>query len=258
MIAEAREKLTNHEKQPTLPLIRLRLEVTEAAQMFHPVQFGQDFTGTVANPSDIVIFSKKFGKVKHEEVELDQKLLKETYENQSGIDSNKVEDVIAKYFEEVSGKHKLKVLSVPALQEMTRLMMKTEEKGDDKRNKIVDFYIKASMDFLEMAKKEEIPEKMEEFCTKETETFNNLIKELDKRKSAFTSGIKNVTKESASVRESRAGRGRGRGSILASTSRAKTTSTVPKKAALEVISRTRRERSISKNVTYISSASDDE
>lgn len=251
MIVEAHKKYTDHPKQPRLPLIRLRLEVTEADQMFHPVQFGQDFTDKVANPSDIVIFSKKFEKVKLE-VELDQKLLKDAYDSkQSGIEVFGIEDVIAKYFEEVSDKHKLKVMSVPALQEMTRLMIKTEEKGDDRRNKIIDFYFNASVEYLGMAKKDEIPEKMITFTEQHSaETFNNLITELEKKKTT-SSSIVNVSKTKAgesSSRGTRGGRGRGKNTVASTASRSKAT-------PIEVESRSRRERQVSKAI-YISSDDD--
>lgn len=45
--------------QPTLPLIRLRVDHSGGYETFNAVQFGQQFVDKVANPKDTVLFSKK-------------------------------------------------------------------------------------------------------------------------------------------------------------------------------------------------------
>lgn len=42
-----------------LPLIRLRVEYTNTHEIGNPQRFGQDFTNKVANPRDIIQFSRK-------------------------------------------------------------------------------------------------------------------------------------------------------------------------------------------------------
>lgn len=50
MIKRAEEKLTGHPEQPTLPLIRLRLQYNDENQMFNHIRFGQQFNLRVSVP----------------------------------------------------------------------------------------------------------------------------------------------------------------------------------------------------------------
>lgn len=47
MISKAQEKLSGDERQPQLPLIRLRISYTNEAQMFNAIRFGQQFNQRV-------------------------------------------------------------------------------------------------------------------------------------------------------------------------------------------------------------------
>lgn len=63
LIARARANWEeNHEgdsKDMMLPLIRLKVETSEAKEMTNPVRFGQDFMGRVANPRDILQYYRR-------------------------------------------------------------------------------------------------------------------------------------------------------------------------------------------------------
>ncbi len=59
MLEEAQGKLTGHPDQPTLPLLRLRVEYSDEAHMLAPGRFGNNFHDRVANPSDILLFRRK-------------------------------------------------------------------------------------------------------------------------------------------------------------------------------------------------------
>lgn len=48
-----------HEKQPTLPLIRVRVEYKDEEQTFNTIRFGQRFHSKVANPTDIVLLKRE-------------------------------------------------------------------------------------------------------------------------------------------------------------------------------------------------------
>lgn len=75
MIAQAETQLTGHPRQPTLPLIRLRLLYTDEACMFNAIRVGQMFRTRVAN-QDIVLFSKLIKRTKMEAVNLDKEALR--------------------------------------------------------------------------------------------------------------------------------------------------------------------------------------
>ncbi|XP_065316935.1 double-strand break repair protein MRE11-like isoform X2 [Gordionus sp. m RMFG-2023] len=51
--------ITGDPRQPTLPLIRIRVEYDEKLDFLNPIKFGQAFVDTVANPKDIIHFLKK-------------------------------------------------------------------------------------------------------------------------------------------------------------------------------------------------------
>lgn len=51
--------LPGHPKQPTLPLVRIRVVYTEEEQMFNACRFGYRFEGLVANTEDVVIFARE-------------------------------------------------------------------------------------------------------------------------------------------------------------------------------------------------------
>lgn len=48
-----------HEKQPQMPLLRLRVEYKTEEQCFNPIRFGQQYCDQVANPTDMVILRKE-------------------------------------------------------------------------------------------------------------------------------------------------------------------------------------------------------
>ena len=47
-----------HPKQPTQPLLRLRVEYQSQEQLFNTVRFGLQFQGQVANPNDLLLMKK--------------------------------------------------------------------------------------------------------------------------------------------------------------------------------------------------------
>lgn len=54
MIEKAKGQITDHPEQPTLPLIRLRMLFNEEHQMFNEIRFGQQFTGKVSYPFNLL------------------------------------------------------------------------------------------------------------------------------------------------------------------------------------------------------------
>eukprot|EP01133_Synstelium_polycarpum_P007728 gene7728-9058_t len=58
MILQAQEKSKGKPSEKMLPLIRLKIDYTGYSTL-NPQKFGQQFTGRVANPNDILLFSRK-------------------------------------------------------------------------------------------------------------------------------------------------------------------------------------------------------
>lgn len=56
--------LLDSETSPPLPLIRLIVKYNDDRQQFNPIRLGQQFTGKVANPNDIVLLKTSKIRVK--------------------------------------------------------------------------------------------------------------------------------------------------------------------------------------------------
>lgn len=58
-VEEAARLRTSHPRQPELPLVRLSVFYQHEGQDFNRIRFGQNFTGVVANPNDILMMKKE-------------------------------------------------------------------------------------------------------------------------------------------------------------------------------------------------------
>lgn len=79
MIELAKEQLTGHPNQPKEPLIRLRIHYSDENHMFNPIRFGHQYTGQVANPSDIIAFKKVTKRSKAEQALFDTDAMKKVF-----------------------------------------------------------------------------------------------------------------------------------------------------------------------------------
>lgn len=51
--------ITGNKKQPTLPLVRLRVEYSNEMEYFNPIRFGQQFGERVANPTEMILLKRE-------------------------------------------------------------------------------------------------------------------------------------------------------------------------------------------------------
>lgn len=79
MLARAKDLITGHSRQPTLPSIRLRIVFNNEEQMFNAIRMGQTFNDRVANPADIVTFKKNIKKEKREPSNFDKEEMKKQF-----------------------------------------------------------------------------------------------------------------------------------------------------------------------------------
>ncbi len=57
---------------PMLPLIRLKVDTTGVSDMSNPIRFGQEFQGRVANPRDLLVFTRSKRAARTGKVSVDQ------------------------------------------------------------------------------------------------------------------------------------------------------------------------------------------
>ncbi|XP_055531500.1 double-strand break repair protein MRE11 [Wyeomyia smithii] len=181
MIERAKEKLTGNVKQPKLPLIRLRLEVTSVDQQFNQIRFGQQYSGRVANPQDMISFKRKISRVKDETKPLDKEALNQAYQNQRETAAKRAEEVVERYFKEAAQENQLEILSSKSMTELTRRMVDYED--DDAAENIIKFFEKQAMQYLDgfTVNEENIEEILFKFHDKERETHGEMLKMLDSR-----------------------------------------------------------------------------
>ncbi|EFA85561.1 DNA repair exonuclease [Heterostelium album PN500] len=90
MIAKAKEKAKGKPSETMLPLIRLKIDYTGYSTI-NPQKFGQNFAGRVANPNDILLFTRK-------KVASIPKFNANPYENEKKTDDKiRVEDFISEF-----------------------------------------------------------------------------------------------------------------------------------------------------------------
>ncbi|XP_019528900.3 double-strand break repair protein MRE11 [Aedes albopictus] len=181
MIKRAEEKLTGNEKQPKVPLIRLRLDITDVEQQFNAIRFGQQYSGRVANPQDMIVFKRKITKAKDELKPLDKDALLEAYENQREATANRAEEVVDRYFKEADEDKQLELLCSKSMSELTKRMVDYED--DDAADSIIKFYERQVLKHLEgqAVNEDNIEEILEGFRSKERDTYNDMLKMLDSR-----------------------------------------------------------------------------
>ncbi|KAL7741992.1 hypothetical protein ACLKA6_018249 [Drosophila palustris] len=237
MIKQAKTMLTGHPKQPTLPLIRLRLLFSEESHMFNTVRFGQMFLTRVANPADMVKFDKlKKFRGKSEKTSVD----KEAMQRAMQVDNTtRVEQLVNSYFEQAN--NPLKLMHSKALAQITYRMV---EHGDnDAAQDIYGFYSKKAIEHLMEALPDDdnIDEELGKFRL--SHRVDDLLKEMDSSgfkekasadengtslniepKSSMSSGEETTSRGAGETTVAR-GRGRGRGRGRAAANSATTRST---------------------------------
>ncbi|KAH8391359.1 hypothetical protein KR200_004169 [Drosophila serrata] len=176
MIAQAKDQLTGHPRQPTLPLIRLRLLYTDESCMFNTIRFSQMFGTRVANVQDVVLFSKLIKRTKMEAVNLDKEALRRALEADN---ATRVEELVDRYFDEAKTKKPLRLLHSKALAEMTYRLV--ERKDANAAENIVKFYKEKAVDYLmeTLPNDENIDDALESFRVRHK--HEDLLKMLDAR-----------------------------------------------------------------------------
>lgn len=192
MIEEARKRLSGHPKQPTLPLIRLRIVFTNQDHVLNITQFGQKFEGKVANPESILAFKKNIKRQKQEVFDANKAAIESAYYKKNQQDC--VEDVVESYFNELTDDNeKLKIFSLKSLTEVCRLLV---DKGDEQGvNTIFEKVYTNAIAFMseKMCDEESIAEAIEEFQSKKSkEAFDEAVIENSRTRVQPATNVSNV------------------------------------------------------------------
>ncbi|KAG1669705.1 Double-strand break repair protein MRE11 [Nymphon striatum] len=117
-ILKKAEENIGYEKQPKLPLVRLRVEHTQDDQIFISHRFGQSYVDKVANPKDLITFHPRRADV---DSGTDSKNILSTF-NREYIETTKVEDVVKRICKSLDENKQLMLLTEEGLTEALQVI----------------------------------------------------------------------------------------------------------------------------------------
>ncbi|XP_055382702.1 double-strand break repair protein MRE11 [Condylostylus longicornis] len=177
MINESQEQISGHPKQPTLPLIRLRMVYTDEQQMFNTIRFGQQYNQRIANSNDCVLFKRGFKKLKENDPEFDKSAMEKIMETEDLV---KVEDIVERYFEEADDQKKLQIFPTKILSEMCYRL--AERNDIDAAETIVNLYKEKALSHLmeKLPNEEETKQELTDFKeNKANENYESILNSLE-------------------------------------------------------------------------------
>lgn len=176
MLVEAKTQLTNHPKQPTLPLIRLRVVYHSEAHVFNHIRFGQQYQDVVANPKDMILFKKLKKRNRQDPVNFDKgKFNQITADLEEDQNEMRVEDIVGRYFEGVESSKQLKIFSVESMAEVCRQLVQHDD--EDAVKMIIDYHKEKLCSHLNEVNPEE-KNIQDEIKTFQDTKSNDLVKPL--------------------------------------------------------------------------------
>lgn len=152
MLELAKTKLTGHPKQPTEPIIRLRIQFENEEQIFNAIRFGQAYVGRVANHNDMILRQKQ-PKKRDEIKPLDKGVMQDILKEEKANKQVRVVDIVAQYFETVGAGQQLKVLSPLCMGEIMRRLVESEDFHS--ADFLTDFHVERATKYLEEKKPQE-------------------------------------------------------------------------------------------------------
>lgn len=182
LIEDSKLQLSGHPKQPTLPLIRLRVTYFDERQVFNTIRFGQQFMEQVANPTDMVIL-KKF-KAKHENLlktDLDRNIFEEAAYAELQNTQTRVEDIVERYYLEMGDNKEVIGMSIKAMGEAVAQLI---DKDDDYAiHELIQHQENALMNHLKKTypPEEEIEDSIRSFSANIKQTEEEALVMLKKR-----------------------------------------------------------------------------
>lgn len=225
MIKKGNEQAAENDQSSLLPLIRLRIQLSDDELKFHAAKFSAQFSKKVANPNDIILFTKRKGesKTKDDEEGIDFDEMNKLIDRDVAFGKIQIEDIIHEYFEN-SGTQ-LDFIPEKALTLAVKEVV--EKESTDAIDDLVEEQTKRARNYLKSItnlKEEAIMEEIKNFKEKSSEEdLMSLFKDSRAKPKVFEDDIEEEEDDddvSEYQGRSAAKRGRGRGG-KASTSKAK-------------------------------------
>ncbi|XP_061484788.1 double-strand break repair protein MRE11 [Rhineura floridana] len=183
-----RERLGNP-RQPDKPLIRLRVDYSGGFEPFSIVRFSQKYMDRIANPKDIIHFSRHREQKEKNENEINFGKLVQKPASETTL---RVEDLVKQYFQTAEKKVQLSLLTERGMGEAVQEFVDKEEK--DAIEELVKFQLEKTQRFLkerhmdaEEAKIDEEVQRFRESRRKNTTEEDEEVREAINRAKAHRS-----------------------------------------------------------------------
>lgn len=221
MISEAETLHTGHEKQPRIPLVRVKVEHTGGYEVINPHRFGQQFVKRVANCKDILLFYRKRVVGTRGEKNYEQNEPNFHFDQPNAV---KMEDLINEYLNANDEALQLNVLSERKLSKALNAFVMKDEKDaipdlvkhllrkvqtDLKSRDLKEGMIDAEIDNLR-SKDDNVDERAED--EELEEVFRNTRDNTTKKAFDDDSDIEIVDEIDGDIASSKSNRGRGKAS----------------------------------------------
>lgn len=182
MIEESKKKISGNKKQPTIPLIRLRILYSDDSHVINTARFGQKFDKRIANPESLLTFKKNIKKSRKIAYNPDEKALQSAFTKKEQQDT--VEDVVEGYFNELQDdKDKLEMFCLKSLTEYCRLLVRDDETA---AYHILEKHHEEAVKFFDekVLQEDEILDVLEDFkIQKSVNVFNEALIDNSRNKS---------------------------------------------------------------------------
>ncbi|XP_022175079.1 double-strand break repair protein MRE11 [Myzus persicae] len=136
-------KYSGHDKQPKLPLIRLRVEYTNETQHFKCIQFGHEFQDRVANSNDMILLRIEKKSVQKKAKCIDDQVLSNIMDDE---EMEKIEHIVDQYFRTTNEENQLELLSVDGMAEAVDWLV--NKSRPDAINKVVEHQKKKMKNYV--------------------------------------------------------------------------------------------------------------
>lgn len=220
MIEKAEMEHTGNRKQPDKPLIRLRIDYSGGFEMFNSNRFGQKFVDKVANPKDILHFTRRKIITKKEDKN-DERL--QYAIRKEALEKSRVEDVVKDIFSKADTNMQLKLLTEKGMGDAVSEYVEKEEK--EAISELVKYQLEKTQGYLKTrnAETETIDDEVIRYRDErkkkkeDIEEVQEAIQRAKSKRSADDTGL-DSNPENSDMEENKTnttvqskGRGRGRG-----------------------------------------------
>ncbi|KAM9439540.1 double-strand break repair protein MRE11 [Clarias gariepinus] len=183
MLEEAERERLGNPLTPDKPLIRLRVDYSGGFESFNTMRFSQKFVDRVANPKDILHFTRhreSKDNVKEENIDFDLLLSRPS----ADVMQLRVEDLVKEYFQTAEKNMQLSLLTEQGMGKAVQEFVDKEER--DAIEELINYQLEKTQRFLRDRHVEATEEKIDEEIRRFRDSKKNTAEEDEEVQEAIT------------------------------------------------------------------------